>query len=79
MVLGILIETVDGIGYKTAQCHEESGRECLVHIGSETAEMNVAAEGKTYVEATAHETSKEGYGETLRKVEVLDCCLLFFL
>ena len=79
MVLGILIETVDGIGYKTAQCHEESGRECLVHIGSETAEMNVATEGKTYVEATAHETSKESYGETLRKVEVLDCSLLFFL
>ena len=78
MVLAVLIETVDGIGDETTESYEEGGRQCLVHIGCQCAEVDVGSEGKAYVEATAHEASQEGDGKSLRKVEVLDCCLLFF-
>ena len=78
MVLGVLIETVDGVGDETAQGNQEGGWQGFVHIRSETAEMDVVAEGKTHIEASAHETSQQGDGKTLREVEVLHCRLLLF-
>ena len=78
MILGVLIETVDGVGDETTHGYEEGGRQGLEHIRSEGAEVDILSEGKTYIEASAHKTSQQGDSETFREVEVLHCRLLLF-
>ena len=78
MILGVLIETVDGVGDETAQGNQEGGWQSFVHIWCECTEMDVGTEGKANVETSAHETSQQGDGKTLREVEVLYCRLLLF-
>ena len=76
MILGVLIETVDGIGNETTHGNEEGSRQGLEHIRGEGAEVDIIAEGETHIEASAHETSQQGDGKTLREVEILYRCLL---
>ena len=78
-VLLVLIETVDGIGDKSAERDEEGGRQGAEHRVGQVAEVDALAELQSDVEAAAHEACEQGDGQSLGEVEVLHGSLLLLL